>query len=203
MKAIESVEETGRKSWLASVGAYGESLNKSTDALDKLYTDGNALVQDLIVRGESVEADIKAKLEHSSLFKGKSMLKSKIAMFKSKLGMQSQSREIQLEILSNKVDNLIDVVAKLAQQKAAEQAAAKSATKSTATKASTTAAKPASTRKTVAKKTTTAKSTAASKPTSTTKTTAAKTAGATTTGTRTRKPAAKKTTTTKSTDDKE
>ncbi|MFA3789876.1 hypothetical protein AB6T38_02030 [Aliiglaciecola sp. SL4] len=198
MKAIKSVEESGRKSWLASVGAYGESLNKSTDALDKLYTDGNALVQDLIVRGESVEADLKAKLEHSSIFKGKSMLKSKIAMFKSKMGMQSHSREIQLEILSNKVDNLIDVVAKLAQQKAAEQAAAKSTTKPAAAKASTTAAKPASTRKPAAKKTTATKSTAASKSTSTAKTTATKT----TTGT-TRKPAAKKAPATKSSADKE
>ncbi|GAA6185081.1 MULTISPECIES: hypothetical protein [Alteromonadaceae] len=184
MKAIKSVEETGRKSWLASVGAYGESLNKSTDALDKLYTDGNALVQDLIIRGESVEAEIKAKLEHSPIFKGKSMLKSKIDMFKAKLGMQSHSREIQLEILSNKVDNLIDVVAKLAQKKAAEQSAAKS-TATPAAKASTktTAAKTATTRKPAVKKT------ASAKPASDAAKTPAKT---TSTTTRTRKPAAKK-----------
>ncbi|GAC13580.1 hypothetical protein [Aliiglaciecola lipolytica] len=183
MKAVKSVEETGCKSWLASVGAYGESVNKSTDTLDKLYTDGNALVHDLIVRGESVEATLKAKLKQSPVFKGKSMLENKIAMLKAKLGMQSKSREIQLEKLSAKVDDLIDVVAKLAQQKAAEQAAAKSAAKTT-TKTTTT-------RKPAAQKSTTRK-TAASAKKSTTTTKSATTTKATTTGTRTRKPAAKK-----------
>lgn len=152
MKAVKTVEQAGRKSWLASVGVYSEGVEKSTDKLDKLYVDGNAFVQDLIVRGETVEAELKAKFNEK--FKGKVMLEDKIAMLKAKLGMQSDSRDIQLEKLSAKVDNLIEVVAKLAQQKAAAKPATKPAAKATPAKkaaapkakaAPKAAAKPAST----------------------------------------------------------
>jgi len=168
MKAAKTVEQAGRKSWLASVGAYSESVEKSTEKLDKLYVDSNAFIQDLISRGESVETQLKAKFSINT--KGKAMLEDKIAMLKAKLGMQSESRDIQLEKLSNKVDNLIEVVAKLAQQKAAEKTAAKPAakaptktttkatTKTAATKASAPKAKPA------AKKPAATKATAAKAP---------------------------------------
>lgn len=170
MKAAKTVEQAGRKSWLASVGVYGESVEKSTDKLDKLYVDGNAFVQDLIVRGESVETQLKAKFNET--FKGKVMLEDKIAMLKAKLGMQSDSRDIQLEKLSAKVDNLIEVVAKLAQQKAAEKPAAKTtaAKKAAAPKKAApkkAAAKPASTAaktKATATKSTPAKAKAPAKP---------------------------------------
>lgn len=119
MKAIEKLETTGRKSWLASVGAYGESLEKATNKLDKLYVDGNALVNDLVARGETVEAELKGRI--NAKLKGKTMFEDKIAMLKNKLGMNSEGRDVQLERLSSKVDNLIEVVAKLAQQKAAEK----------------------------------------------------------------------------------
>lgn len=174
MKAVKSVEQAGRKSWLASVGVYSESVEKSTDTLDKLYVDGNAFVQDLIVRGESVEAQLKAKFNEK--FKGKVMLQDKIAMLKAKLGVQSDSRDIQLEKLSAKVDNLIEVVAKLAQQKAAEKPAAKKpaakkpAAKTAAKPAAKAAAKPAT--KAAAKPA--AKKPAAKKPASTAKSTTAK-----------------------------
>lgn len=182
MKAVKTVEQAGRKSWLASVGAYSESLEKSTDKLDKLYVDSNAFIQDLILRGESVETQLKAKLNMNT--KGKAMLEDKIAMLKAKLGMQSDSRDIQLEKLSNKVDNLIDVVAKLAQQKAAEKTAAKPAAK---TPAKTTAAK--ATTKTAATKASAAKAKPAAKKPAATKASAAKAPAKP----RTRKPAAKKT----------
>lgn len=169
MKAAKTIEQASRKTWLASVGAYGESVEKSTDVLDKLYVDGNAFVHDLISRGESVEAQLKAKLNVT--LKGKVMLEDKIAMLKAKLGLHSDSRDIQLEKLSTKVDNLIEVVAKLAQQKAAEKSAAKPATKTTTAKApakpaakaaSTTSAKPAAKKPAESKKTTTAKTSATS-----------------------------------------
>ncbi|GAA0858157.1 hypothetical protein [Aliiglaciecola litoralis] len=178
MKAAKTVEQASRKSWLASVGVCGESVEKSTDALDKFYVDSNALIQDLITRGESVEAQLKAKLNIN--LKGKAMFEDKIAMLKAKFGLQSDSRDIQLEKLSTKVDNLIEVVAKLAQQKAAEKSTVKPATKTTTAKApAKSAAKTASA--------STAKSTA--KTPATTKKAATAKAPATP---RTRKTAAKK-----------
>lgn len=177
MKAAKTVEQASRKSWLASVGAYGESVDKSTDALDKLYVDSNAFIQDLITRGESVEAQLKAKLNIK--LKGKVMLQDKIAMLKTKLGLQSDSRDIQLEKLSTKVDNLIEVVAKLAQQKAVEKSSAKPATKTTTAKpaaktTSASAAKPAEKKPAAKKKATTTKTPATTRKTATKKPAASK-----------------------------
>jgi len=179
MKAIREIETVGRQTLLAGTGVLGESLDIATDKLDKLYVNGNAFVCELVSRGEVVESQFKAKFNQR--FKGKVMLEDKIAVLKEKLGMSNRSRDIQLEKLSTKVDNLIEVVAKLAQQKAAESAKAKPA-----------AAKAASTKATAAK-------TAAKKPAATKTTTkaapktAAKTATKAPAKPRTRKaPAAKK-----------
>ncbi len=186
MKAVKKLEESSRKSWLVTVGVYSESVNKTADKLDKLYVDGNAFVNDLVARGEAIEAELKGKLNDA--FKGKEMIEDKIAMLKAKLGMQSQSRDVQLELLSNKVDNLIEVVAKLAQQKAAEKA--KAAQKpEPAPKASApakAAAKPAAESKLAAAAKPAAKKPAAKKPAASTAKTSSTTAA--------RKPRAKKAT---------
>ena len=186
MKAAKTVEQAGRKSWLASVGAYSESVEKSTEKLDKLYVDSNAFIQDLISRGESVETQLKAKFSINT--KGKVMLEDKIAMLKAKLGMQSESRDIQLEKLSNKVDNLIEVVAKLAQQKAAEKTAAKPAAKTTTKTTTTTTTATIATTKTAATKASAPKAKPAAKKPAATKATAAKAPAKP----RVRKPAVKK-----------
>lgn len=146
MKAVDNIEQTGRKSRLASIGMCSQGANKTTEKLDKLYIDGNALVHELVARGEAVEAELKDKL--SFAFKGKEMIEEKIALLKAKLGMTGHSRDVQLDRLSTKVDNLIEVVAKLAEQKAQQQAANQKV-----------ASKPARARKTAAKSTTATKAT--------------------------------------------
>lgn len=121
MKAVKKLENMGRQTWLASIGAYNTSWDAATDKLDKFYVDGNAFVQDLMEKGESLESNLQAK------FKARTMIDEKIAALRAKLGMQSESRDLQIEKLSLKVDDLIEVVAKLAEQKAAEKTAAKTA----------------------------------------------------------------------------
>lgn len=166
MKAVREIETVGRQTLLASAGVLGESLDIATDKLDKLYVNGNAFVSELVSRGEAVEHQFKAKLNEK--FKGKMMLEDKIAILKEKLGMSNRNRDIQLEKLSTKVDNLIEVVAKLAQQKAAEPAkaqptvsktaaakkpaTAKAATKPAANTATKAPAKPRTRKATAAKK---------------------------------------------------
>ena len=142
MKAVKKLENLGRQTWLASIGAYNTSWDAATDKLDKFYVDGNAFVQDLMEKGESLESNLQAK------FKARTMIDEKIAALRAKLGMQSENRDQQLEKLSAKVDDLIEVVAKLAEQKAAEKTAAKTA--SEAKPAAKTTRKPAA-RKTAAK----------------------------------------------------
>ena len=170
MKAIREIETVGRQTLLAGTGVLGQSLDIATNKLDKLYVNGNAFVCELVSKGEAVELQFKAKLNNR--FKGKVMLENKIAMLKEKLGMNNRGRDIQLEKLSTKVDNLIEVVAKLAQQKAAEQVKAKPAASKTATASKTAASKTAAVSKPAASKTAAVKK-APAKP-SASKTTAAK-----------------------------
>lgn len=173
MKAVKKLENLGRQTWLASIGAYNTSWDAATDKLDKFYVDGNAFVQDLMEKGESLESNLQEK------FKARTMIDEKIAALRAKLGMKSESRDLQLEKLSAKVDDLIEVVAKLAEQKAAAKTAektaseakpaAKTARKPAAKATAKTAAKPAA--KTAAKPAakTAAKKTAAKKPATATK----------------------------------
>ncbi len=193
MKAIKEIETVGRQTLLAGTGVVGESLDKATDKLDNLYVNGNAFVCDLVSRGEAVESQLKAKLNER--FKGKEMIQDKIAMLKQKLGMSNRSRDIQLEKLSTKVDNLIEVVAKLAQQKAAEQA-------KTATTSNTTAARKPAAKKPAATKATTAKKPATKPATATKKPAATKSSTSKTAAKAPAKPRAKATAAKKATDDK-
>jgi hypothetical protein len=140
------------KTWLAGLGAYDSGRQSAANKFDQLFVDGSAFVNDLLEKGESVEAQLQAKIE------ARKMLKDKILALRSKLSFGNDSRDQQIDDLLQRVDNLIEVVAKLAQQKAAEnkatttvsvkktpaKTAAKPVAKASATKASakTAAAKP-------------------------------------------------------------
>jgi hypothetical protein len=143
---LNSVKKTvalAQKTWLAGIGAYDSGREKAANKFDQLFVDGSAFVNDLLEKGESVETQIQAKLE------ARKMLKDKISALKSKLGFGNENRDQQIDMLSQRVDSLIDVVAKMAQQKAAEtkalaKTATKPAAKATVTKApAKTATKPA------------------------------------------------------------
>ena len=90
---IKKLENLGRQSWLASIGAYNTSWDAATDKLDKFYVDGNAFVQGLMEKGESLESNLQAK------FKARTMIDEKIAALRAKLGMQSESSDLQIEKL--------------------------------------------------------------------------------------------------------
>lgn len=173
MNAVKKVEKVSRDTVRAGAGLVVNGQSTATEQLDRFYVAANAFVNDLISRGETVEQELKSRLHKS--FGVSQMLDEKIAALRAKLGMQTESREQQLEKLSDKVDNLIEVVAKLAQMKAAEQAASASAK----TEAEKPAAKPATrTRKTTTTRKAAAPKAAATKPaaakSTTTKSTASK-----------------------------
>ena len=158
---------------LASVGIHDCGREIAANKLDQIFVDGSALVNDLFIRGESLEAQLQARIEVKKMFQ------SKITALKAKLGFGNESRDQQIDMLSQRVDSLIEVVAKLSQQKAAEKKTTTSTTKKVAAKPTATkpvAAKPTAT-KSVAVKPLSTKPTAtkpiAVKPTSA-KTTATK-----------------------------
>ena len=105
------------KTWLAGLGAYDSGRQSAANKFDQLFVDGSAFVNDLLEKGESVEAQLQVKIE------ARKMLKDKISALRAKLSFGNDSRDQQIDDLSHRVDNLINVVAKLAQQKAAENKA--------------------------------------------------------------------------------
>lgn len=176
-----------RKTWLASLGAIESGKSYTIDKVDQLYVQSNGWINELVDKGLHISSDFQPTQ------KATDMIEDKIALLRSKLGLGTTNRDAELDKLSQKVDTLIEVVAKLAQQKAAESktaekkapAAKKNTTrKTTASKTATKTAAKESTKP--ASKLTTAKKPAAAKSTGTSKTPAKP---------RTRKPAstAKKT----------
>ena len=137
------------KTWLAWVGACDSGREKAANKFDQLFVDGSALVNNLLEKGESVETQLQAKI------KARNMLKEKISALRAKLSFGNNSRDHQIDNLSQRVDGLIDVVAKLAQQKAAENKAMTTASaKKTPAKpavAKSAAAKPAAAKPAAAK----------------------------------------------------
>jgi len=99
-----------RKTWLAGVGVYDSGRGKAANKFDQIFVEGSAFINDLLEKGESVESKLKAKLEARKMFK------DKISALKAKLGLGNASRDQQIDVLSQRVDSLIEVVAKLAQQ---------------------------------------------------------------------------------------
>ena len=155
-------------------GLVANQVSDMSSRFDKIVTQSNALFDELAIRGEAVEAEIKKSIPGNM-----NMNKSIKDLFDA-FSFGSAKRDKQIDDLSKKVDGLIDAVAVLAEKQAKAKAAVKpTATKPRATK-TTTAAKPAA--KPAAKKPA-AKKPATRKPAA--KTTAAKPVT-------TRKPAAKK-----------
>lgn len=133
---MKSPMQQGRDTFLASAGAAEVGRERLTDKMDDLYTQGNSLVSDLLERGVQVEQQLKSQLDKLPLPSIDSLLE--------KLSPCAVRQEKQLDKLSNKVDALIEAVAKLAEARAAQQqatAAAEPAAKATTRTTRTTTAK--------------------------------------------------------------
>jgi hypothetical protein len=149
LNTAKKIIALAHKTLLASVGTYGCGREIVANKFDQLFVDGSVLANELLRKGASLEAQLQAKIE------AKKMLQDKILALKARLGFGSESRDQQLDILSQRVDSLIEVVAKLAQQNAAERktASAAGSTKQAASATIKKPVKPAATKSVVAKPT--------------------------------------------------
>lgn len=147
---MKSPMQQGRDTFLASAGAAEVGRERLTDKMDDLYTQGNSLVSDLLERGVQVEQQLKSQLDKLPLPSIDSLLE--------KLSPCAVRQEKQLDKLSNKVDALIEAVAKLAEARAAQQQATAAA--EPAAKATTRTTNRTTTAKATVNETATAKSTA-------------------------------------------
>ena len=110
-----TAEEMARKVWLAGLGAYGKSYEEMKSRIEALTTDSNKLFDELVAKGEKLEAEGKGKVEEvKNEMVAKTEIESRIESVRSKLGLNNTDNDQKIEELSAKIDALTAAVAKLA-----------------------------------------------------------------------------------------
>jgi polyhydroxyalkanoate synthesis regulator phasin len=114
-----TAEDMARKVWLAGLGAYGKGYEEVKGRIESLSTDSNKLFNELVVKGEKLEAEGKDKVEEvKTKVVEKTEIEARIETVRSKLGLNNTDNDQKIEELSAKIDALTDAVAKLAAKKA-------------------------------------------------------------------------------------
>jgi hypothetical protein len=135
MNNLKQLEALGRKTWLAGLGALDSTKSFATKKVDDALTNTNELVNELIEKGEKVEADVQDKVNKNL------MLDQRVAALKQKLGLNENSTDEKVDELTAKVDALFVAVNGLIAQESLDAKPEKTAakpTKKTAPKATTT-----------------------------------------------------------------
>lgn len=83
-ETIENTEELARKIWLAGIGVYGQSFDNLQGSYEKLNDSARKNFDDLVSRGEKLEAETKDKLKTDKLKEKAEELKEKAEDFRSK-----------------------------------------------------------------------------------------------------------------------
>ncbi|WP_371194401.1 phasin family protein [Glaciecola sp. SC05] len=109
-----TAEEMARKVWLAGLGAYGKGYEELTGRIEALSTDSNKFFDELVAKGEKLEAEGKVKVgEVKNDVVAKTDFESRIQSVRGKLGLNNQDNDQKIEELSAKIDALTAAVAKL------------------------------------------------------------------------------------------
>jgi polyhydroxyalkanoate synthesis regulator phasin len=130
MKNIDKIKETAstaedmaRKVWLAGLGAYGKGYEELTGRIEALSTDSNKFFDELVAKGEKLEAEGKVKVEEvKNDVVAKTEIESRIEAVRSKLGFSNTDNDQKIEDLSAKIDALTTAVAQLAVESAGKKA---------------------------------------------------------------------------------
>ena len=106
---VNAAEDFGRKIWLAGLGAYGKSYDEVQERVEDLNLEASKMFEELVCKGEKLEAEAKTKFQEKSDFK----IKERVAEVREKLGMNSKNNSEKIDDLSAKIDALTECVAKL------------------------------------------------------------------------------------------
>lgn len=105
---FDVAEDVARKIWLAGLGAYGKSIDSVQGQYDKVNADSNRVFNELVAKGEALEGDAKSKI------KEKAAVDQRIKDVRQKLGLDKSAQDSKIDDLSKKIDDLTEIVAKLA-----------------------------------------------------------------------------------------
>jgi len=192
--------------WLyAGSDLLSAKLDHAAGVVSQKIDDTQETINSMQAKGLEVESELRRTLNPFALVDAAQKLVASTPLFSAFSGGQKrQQKEQQLELLSAKVDLLVEQVALLAAKEAAKKAEAKSAVSKTAAPKNTSPKSTQATRAATTKPSSTASSTSRARKASTTKSAAASssTTKKASAGTTNKRTAAKSTTTTKSTSTK-
>ncbi|MEW9799118.1 hypothetical protein [Alteromonas sp. CYL-A6] len=159
--------------WVAAgADLLSAQVEQVTGVVSKQIDATHALFEDLQQRGEAVDSQLRQTLNPSTVFSSlQNMMMAKPLISLLPGAKKAAVREQQLEVLTAKVDLLVEQVALLAAKRAAEKQATKAASKP----ASRSTSKVAATKKAATEDKDAAKTTAAKKPATTRRRTSAAT----------------------------
>ena len=109
---VNVAEDFARKIWLAGLGAYGKSYDEVQERVEGLNTEASKVFEDLVNKGEKLEADAKVKLKEQTDLH----VTERVSEVREKLGMNSKSNSEKIDDLTSKIEALTDSVAKLAEK---------------------------------------------------------------------------------------
>ena len=192
--------------WLyAGSDLLSAKLDHAAGVVSQKIDDTQETINSMQAKGLEVESELRRTLNPFALVDAAQKLVASTPLFSAFLGGQKrQQKEQQLELLSAKVDLLVEQVALLAAKEAAKKAEAKSAVSKTAAPKNTSPKSTQATRAATTKPSSTASSTSRARKASTTKSASASssTTKKASAGTTNKRTAAKSTSTTKSTSTK-
>lgn len=105
---FDVAEDVARKIWLAGLGAYGKSVDGVQGQVEKVNADSSRIFNELVAKGEILEGEAKNKI------KEKAAVDQRIADVRKKLGLDKSEEADKVADLSKKIDDLTEIVAKLA-----------------------------------------------------------------------------------------
>lgn len=112
---VNDAEVLARKVWLAGIGAYGKSFDEVQGRYEQINTEAGKVFDDLVNKGEKLEADAKGKFEETKgKIKSSAKIEERVAEVRTKLGLDKDDSEDKIAELSAKVDALTAVISKLA-----------------------------------------------------------------------------------------
>ena len=103
-----------RKVFLASLGAYGKSVEDTKGRFESLTTGSNKMFADLVAKGEKLETEGKSKFaEVQTQISAKADLKSRLKTLRNKLGFNKADSGQKIEALNAKIDSLTATISEL------------------------------------------------------------------------------------------
>ena len=140
-ESTEKANELARNIWLAGLGAYGKSYDEALSAYEKISKDVPSRFEELVKKGEALEAQAKGKLNEGkeSLSGARAEFEERLAKARKNLDLDSlkfagkeyiATLESKIEELTSKVEGIIktDKKAAPAKKPAAKKPAAKKST---------------------------------------------------------------------------